>query len=273
MRLQRVGIVLSVIILSVISFVSGVNITQNANSTSSSSILPISKGGTGKSSFTSEQVLIGNGANPLTSRAIDASPSAGSNNLITSSAVNSVNETAKIGAGLYNTYKELDWSLDPSGINYFILGKVPSTSASGDNYFLFIGDFSIFRSAQNGGTGNPSGLGSGSIYHSKLYINLIGVNSINSKAINIINDVNFRNGYSANYDFKLGTFTYNGETYLGGQLQVSALAGRYIINGFKENPAASLPDTCTPTQTVCFGKSLLAADVEDWIQYAPAPAG
>jgi hypothetical protein len=47
MRLQKVGIVLSVAILSAISFISGVNINNQANSAGSSSVLPVSKGGTG----------------------------------------------------------------------------------------------------------------------------------------------------------------------------------------------------------------------------------
>ena len=52
-----------------------------------SGTLPVSRGGTGNSSFTSGQVLIGNGTNAISTKAIDSTVTSGSNNLITSGAV------------------------------------------------------------------------------------------------------------------------------------------------------------------------------------------
>jgi hypothetical protein len=59
MRLQKVGIVLSVVILSAISFISGVNINNQANSTASSSVLPIVKGGTGANNAATARTNLG----------------------------------------------------------------------------------------------------------------------------------------------------------------------------------------------------------------------
>lgn len=52
-----------------------------------SGILPVTKGGTGKSSLLAGQVLVGNGADAVTTRAITATPASSSTSLITSGGV------------------------------------------------------------------------------------------------------------------------------------------------------------------------------------------
>ena len=65
------------------------DITSGTLSSSILPIIPVSKGGTGLSSLTSGQVLIGNGTNNITTRAIDTTTggTSGSTSLITSGAV------------------------------------------------------------------------------------------------------------------------------------------------------------------------------------------
>jgi hypothetical protein len=46
-KLKKVGTVLAVLVLCVVSFTAGVDLTQKANSATSASVLPINKGGTG----------------------------------------------------------------------------------------------------------------------------------------------------------------------------------------------------------------------------------
>jgi hypothetical protein len=82
-NLQTIG-KLSVSLL--ICFILGLNTGNLTNAASSSSVLSVAKGGTGANTLSSGQALIGNGANNIQTKAIDASPQANSTNLITSGA-------------------------------------------------------------------------------------------------------------------------------------------------------------------------------------------
>ncbi|MDO4301528.1 MAG: hypothetical protein Q4D26_09095 [Clostridia bacterium] len=63
------------------------NHSHNLSSTAVTGVLPVSKGGTGKYTLTSGQVLIGNGTNAVTTRAVAVAPNSGSTGLITSGGV------------------------------------------------------------------------------------------------------------------------------------------------------------------------------------------
>lgn len=67
-------------------------------------IVPVTNGGTGKGSITSGSVLVGNGTNTPTERAIDTNPTLESNNLITSGAVAEALASKGYGDMLRATY-------------------------------------------------------------------------------------------------------------------------------------------------------------------------
>jgi hypothetical protein len=66
---RKIGTVLAIAAFGFISFTAGVNLTQNANSAGSSSVLPVVKGGTGQNSLAN--VTVGNAAKLATARYIN----------------------------------------------------------------------------------------------------------------------------------------------------------------------------------------------------------
>ncbi|MDR3127836.1 MAG: hypothetical protein LBT99_00700 [Bifidobacteriaceae bacterium] len=69
---KKLGAVFCLFLFGVVAFVSG-NLSQ-VNAASSSTVLPVVKGGTGANTLSSGQALIGNGANSLQTKPIDTSP-------------------------------------------------------------------------------------------------------------------------------------------------------------------------------------------------------
>ncbi|MDR3116531.1 MAG: hypothetical protein LBT91_01640, partial [Bifidobacteriaceae bacterium] len=112
-----------IFLFGICAFISGFNI--NSYAASSSTILPISRGGTGANTFASGQALIGAGSNSLTTKAIDTVPTDGSANLITSGALKTVSNVANIGQGKKTGYYTVN-TADNGTQEIIVLGQVPT---------------------------------------------------------------------------------------------------------------------------------------------------
>ncbi|MDR2798996.1 MAG: hypothetical protein LBB07_00005, partial [Bifidobacteriaceae bacterium] len=133
-KLKRIGTVLAILVVGAVSFTSGINFADKANGESSLSVLQVNRGGTGAGSFTAGQALIGNDASKLTSLGIDTAPASGSKNLITSGALDTINQKALSASGAGNFYKTLEGTTDVGGNEIYILGEVPTQSGSSGQY-------------------------------------------------------------------------------------------------------------------------------------------
>jgi hypothetical protein len=251
MILKKVCASLAVALFCFGSFLVGFEVKQNANAVRSNSMLPVAKGGTGANTFASGGALIGNGTNPFTSRGIDESPASGSNNLITSGALNSVNKKAQSSAANNNFYKSLDTTTDSGGNEIYVLGEVPTLSAASGQYTNLYGDYVAFRYG-----------GWARFIKANMIINIGYADSTPNS--NNIKFINLQKSNSANAA-ELGTFTYNGVKYVG--LHISGSMTMWTTN-LKGYYSGSLPMNCSGSVTVCLGTKIQYSGVTGWITYA-----
>jgi hypothetical protein len=253
-KYSKIGFALSVAIFSVIFFLTGGLSYLEATGASSTSALPLSKGGTGKNSFPSGEAIIGNGANPLTTRGIDTSPSPGSNNLITSGAANDINQIAINGAGIYNYYKRFSVSNSTTADNIYILGKLPTLGSSDPNYTVFIGQFIVVRNVGQNALPRTA------------YMNIVASNGYSEGSLASLNKFSIlKQGFSAIAE--LGYFNYQGQRYLGIRLKDAWGAGYASIHGFYRG---NLPTTCSDTVTICLSTTIAYAYVDSYIPFTPS---
>ncbi|MDR3116862.1 MAG: hypothetical protein LBT91_03430 [Bifidobacteriaceae bacterium] len=121
--IKKLGIWGIIFLFGTATFISGFSI--NSYAASSSTVLPIARGGTGANEFASGHALIGNDSNSLTTKAIDTTPTVNSSNLITSGAVKTVSNNADIGKGIKNQYFITTVS-DIGTQEILVLGQVPT---------------------------------------------------------------------------------------------------------------------------------------------------
>jgi hypothetical protein len=240
---QKVGAALTILTLCAICGIGGYELRSSTDS--NSSVLPVGKGGTGANTFAAGQALIGNGAGALTTRGIDTAPVSGSNNLITSGGVNSVNNTARNGGAINNFYKEITNTWTSAQEKVIFLGKVPTAANDDPNRTLLNTD--LFARRIGG-------------YPSMLDIN-IKVNfqytstTVDAKYCSITNHESLI-WETATRTYSLITFTYNKRKYIG-------LRYKQIFNNeplfFQGFYYGSLPFTCTDGD-ICF---LSAVNIQD----------
>jgi hypothetical protein len=240
----------------VVSFTAGVDLNKKASTASSASVLPVNKGGTGANTFASGQALIGNGAGALTTRGIDASPSPGSNNLITSNALNSVKTTVANGIGRNNIYLANGGSSGTIGDSVFVLGQIPlpGTGSASPYYVNFIGDFLTIKQA------GPNSIASST--SAKVHL-LAGYNNDWSLANNAKIDIT----KGAAGSIKLGTFYYEEKLYAGLRLNIGQWISQYLSGWYNGN----LPTACSETVTMCVGKVIPIAEIAQFTEFSSTP--
>jgi hypothetical protein len=82
MEIKKFGIIISLFLFSVVTFISG-GLGQ-VNAATSSTVLPVAKGGTGLNYFPPDQVLMGNGENTLIGKTVSNSVTSESDDILTS---------------------------------------------------------------------------------------------------------------------------------------------------------------------------------------------
>lgn len=119
---------------------------------SATDIVPITHGGTGKSSIGNGKVLVGNTGGGFDELGIDSAPSSGSNNLITSKGVADALGNAGYGDMMKSTY-------DPNNDGIIAIGQggTGANTVAGARNALGLGNTSGALPVANGGTGSADG--------------------------------------------------------------------------------------------------------------------
>ncbi|MDR2799017.1 MAG: hypothetical protein LBB07_00110 [Bifidobacteriaceae bacterium] len=262
---RKIGTVLAIAAFGFISFTAGVDLTQSANSAGSSSALPVSKGGTGATTFASGQALIGNGAGALTTRGIDATPNADSENLITSGAAKKIADDAAVAKGFQNIDAKSMFTAtaeDYKQHKVYFIGEYDENSAA-QKATSFFGAFQFNRDYL------PM---YGMLGDADLYISLpYGKSPSNYGNKNAVMKVKaYYSDYTnqgmidgftiSGYHFELGTFTYQSKNYIGIWVSNRVPVEMHIKGMYK----GSLPTKCDGSITICVGTYKFYQDVENW---------
>jgi hypothetical protein len=249
-EIKKLGVFGIICLFGVCTFISGRISVANADG--SISVLPISRGGTGANQFANGQALIGNGSQPLSSLAIDATPTANSNNLITSGAAEEINQTALTGQAYNNLYKKLEEFTDLDDLIY-ILGYSPTDNTR--KGVSFSGNFIIERD-------NP-GITATNTSDIRLYIALSHSSSyIRPEYVSI--NVWAKLGAQPIRFFEVGQFTYKEELYIGIRIN-NTFNGEAFINGYFNYTKAGIKKVCETSEDICVGKKIAFTDAQDYV--------
>jgi hypothetical protein len=239
MEIKKFGIIISLFLFTVVTFISG-NLSQ-VNAASSSTVLPIAKGGTGTNTLSAGQALIGNGANSLQTKPIDTSPQSNSTNLITSGAVRTVANDSALAKGFDNIYFVNTTNNDALETIYLI-GPTTTLDSSSPEYTIFSGEIKIFRTSY---TSLPTYSG----YH--VWI----ANSYNK---NISASVTLYGHAGINKrDLKAVTFNYNNVKYIGIYLSYG-MRVNFILKGYLGTSIG-----CVSNSGLCTGRMFHNSEVSN----------
>ncbi|MDR3116579.1 MAG: hypothetical protein LBT91_01920 [Bifidobacteriaceae bacterium] len=247
---RKLGVLGIIFLLCTTTFISGYNI--NSYAASSSTVLPISRGGTGADEFASGQALIGNGSNSLTTKAIDVAPTNNSANLITSGALKTVSDVANIGQAQNNLYLQLEGFTDLDDLIY-ILGYTPDDNSR--HGVSFAGNFLLAR--------DTVGITATNISDIRLYIAMS--HSLNYEGPNFISiNVWAKLGHQPIRFFEIGKFTYNEKKYYGIRIN-KTYNGYEFLNGYFNYAKAGIKRVCETSEDICVGKKIAYSDVQDYV--------
>ncbi|MDR3127900.1 MAG: hypothetical protein LBT99_01040 [Bifidobacteriaceae bacterium] len=241
MTIKKFGILISIFLLVVLGFING-SLAQ-VNAASSSTVLPVAKGGTGANTLSSGQALIGNGANNLQTKPIDTSPQSNSNNLITSGAVKSVSNNADLAKGNDNIYFVNTANNDQKQTVYLI-GPIASLSDASPEYANFFGKIELLR--QGGKWSIPINLG----YN-------VWITSGYSSAYTYAQITPYGKAGQQDRTLNPVSFKYNNVKYVGVQLSIG-MGVNFIMKGYIETSL-----NCISNQGLCTGREFLPSEITE----------
>ncbi|MDR3128504.1 MAG: hypothetical protein LBT99_04210 [Bifidobacteriaceae bacterium] len=237
---KKLGAIFCLFLFGIVTFISG-NLSQ-VNAATSSTVLPIAKGGTGVNSLSSGQALIGNGANSLQTKPIDTSPQSNSNNLITSGGVKSVSNNADLAKGNDNIYFVNTTNNDQEQVVYLI-GPIASLSAASPEYTNFSAQVTLLRIGGKTSTA----------INSNYYVTMTSayLTSLTSASINLLGKSGF------NRTLSTVSFTYNSKEYLGLQTSKHSTSS-FIIKGY-----CSTSLNCVSNSGLCTGRMFTPSEISN----------
>ncbi|MDR3128048.1 MAG: hypothetical protein LBT99_01800 [Bifidobacteriaceae bacterium] len=250
---KKLGAILCLFLLGIVTFISG-NLSQ-VNAASSSTVLPVAKGGTGANSISEarnnlQAEYAGNKVTSISSSSNDTQyPSA-----------KSVYDYNLPAVGIDNFYMKTSLPLGPGYI--FLLGQLP-TEASGSNIRTFFGG--TFLAARIADPNAWPGM-----FNAKIDINAGYANSSLGLLTNVVPTINNSGGMSTNFAaWQLGKFTYDAKNYIG-----LAMTGgstfwnltHIILKGFY---TGTLPAKCPTANDLCVGQKILYSSVTNYTKVWP----